>query len=118
MASSNSTRDLLAEAISIVIEVKAELSSGFTQLKKLEDVLHELKDNIIPPEQLEQLMKRSADDQEEREHKRHKALFQRRGLKTPTLELGQGWDDMTAEQAAPEEAPTLPAGNYEPTLRR
>lgn len=116
-SSSSSTRDLLVDAICLVTEVKAEVATAHTQLKKLEEVLQQLKSNIMPPPVFEHPLKRPADDNEERDHKRLKALFQQRGMNTPTLDFGPAWEAACKEEPASQEAPTLPAVNYEQTLR-
>ena len=107
--SSEAVRDLMIEIHAAVVELQAEVAVVATRLGKVSNNLDKLKAAVCeepcaPPE------KRGAechDEHEEREHKRLKALFQKRGM-TTTMILGSAWDPDLKGAAGPGDL-TIPA---------
>ena len=94
-----SVRDMLIELHATSIEIAAQLAASHALLLKMQKDLQKLKDTLDPPPLV--CLKRDppevAETEGEREHKRLKAVYQRRGG-TTTLPLGSPW-----------ELPTIPA---------
>ena len=115
-----SVRDMLVELQVCSIEIAAQLAVSHALLIKMQKVLQEVKDAVDPPavvsktsgsqaqvfQNFEKLgvdfdclgkkRENAAETEDEREHKRLKAVYQKRGH-TTTLPLGSAWD------------PTIPA---------
>ena len=94
-----SVRDMLIELQATSIEIAAQLAASHALSIKMQKALQELKDSLDPPPVVSKRDPPEATETEdEREHKRLKAVYQRRGG-TTTLPLGSPW----------EELPTIPA---------
>ena len=90
-----SARDMLIELQATSIEIAAQLAASHALLIKMQKNLQELKDLLDPPPPVSKRDPPEAvETEDEREHKRLKAVYQRRGG-TTTLPLGSSWGDPT-----------------------
>ncbi|CAL1137687.1 unnamed protein product [Cladocopium goreaui] len=90
-----SARDMLIELQATSIEIAAQLAASHALLIKMQKNLQELKDLLDPPPPVSKRDPPEAvETEDEREHKRLKAVYQRRGG-TTTLPLGSAWGDPT-----------------------
>lgn len=95
-----SARDMLIELQATSIEIAAQLAASHALLIKMQKSLQELKDLLDPPPPISKRdPPEAAETEDEREHKRLKAVYQRRGG-TTTLPLGPAWGELP---------PTIPA---------
>ena len=116
-----SVRDMLIELQTTSIEIASQLAASHALLMKMQKDLQELKDALDPPPVVSKRdPPEAAETEDEREHKRLKAVYQRRGG-TTTLPSGSPcWelpaipadDAVTLEVTVQEEV----AEAMEPTL--
>ena len=94
-----SVRDMLIELQVTSIEIAAQLAASHALLIKMQKALQELKDALDPPPVVSKRDPPEATETEdEREHKRLKAVYQRRGGTTTRPSGSPCW-----------ELPTIPA---------